>query len=117
MIESRDLRILQHIVQYCDQVNETVELFGNSYDVFRSTNTYRNACCLCILQIGELVRSLTDNFKSEHPSVPWKQIRGMRNIVAHAYGTVEDSVVWEIISVDLPDLREYCQKLLKQNLQ
>ncbi len=63
---NRDLRILQHIIQYCDQINEAILLFGNDYDVFCSNNTYRNACCLCILQIGELVHSLTDEFKAEH---------------------------------------------------
>lgn len=51
-----------------------------------------------LLQIGELTNSLSEEFLTTHPEIPWKQIRGFRNIIAHAYGTVEPSIVWEIIT-------------------
>lgn len=82
--------------------------------IFAVNNTYRNACCLCLLQIGELTFSLTDDFKASHPGVPWKQIRGFRNIVAHAYGTVEPAIVWDIIMNDLPVLKSYCNTCIAE---
>lgn len=36
----------------------------------------------------------------------------MRNIVAHSYGTVDPETTWEIIHDDIPDLKEYCQKII-----
>ncbi len=41
----RDHSILLHIIRCCDQIEETMELFGRDYDTFLSSNTYRNACC------------------------------------------------------------------------
>lgn len=109
----RDKNVLAHIMQYCDQIAEAVDLFGDDYRIFSSSNTYRNACCLCLLQIGELVGALSESFTAGHTDIPWKQIKGFRNIVAHAYGTVEPAVVWDIISNDIPELKSYCVAHLK----
>ena len=109
----RDHSILLHIIRYCDQIEETMELFGRDYDTFLSSNTYRNACCMCLLQIGELTNAFTEEFRTTHTGVPWKQIRGFRNIVAHAYGTVEPEIVWEIITDDILKLKKYCRELVE----
>ncbi len=104
----RDLSILRHIVTYCDQIEEAVEHFGADYDSFAASAIYRNSVALCILQIGELVGNLTDEFKGAHPNIPWRQIKGMRNIVAHKYGTVDAQVTWEIVVSDIPELKQFC---------
>ena len=111
----RNISILEHIVSYCDQIAETVQRFGNDYAVFYKDNIYRNATALCILQIGELVGKLSDGFKTEHSSIPWRQIKAMRNIVAHSYGSVDPETTWEIISDDIPDLRQYCCKIIEES--
>lgn len=111
---NRDKNVLDHIEQYCDQIGETVALFGSDYNVFSSNNTYRNACCMCLLQIGELTNVLSDDFKDTHPDIPWKQIKGFRNIVAHAYGTIEAPIVWDIVTTDIPELKDYCRKCLEE---
>ena len=67
---------------------------------------------MCLLQIGELSNSLSEEFRTTHMAIPWKQIRGFRNIIAHAYGTVEPSIVWEIITTELSELKEYCKKYM-----
>ena len=104
----RNIRILEHIIGYCDQIEETIQRFGNSYDIFSSDAIYRNAAALCVLQIGELAGKLTDEFRLSHPGAPWRQIRGMRNIVAHSYGTVDPEITWEILTEDIPKLKAYC---------
>ena len=110
----RDISILTHIIQYCNQIDEAVSLFGNDYQTFISSNTYRNACCLCLLQIGELVGTLSEDFTATHADIPWKQIKGFRNIVAHAYGTIEPAVVWDILSHDISELKHYCKNSLNE---
>ena len=59
----RDASILEHIVSYCEQIELTVDRFGDSYDTFQTDAIYRNAAALCILQIGELVGKLTEDFR------------------------------------------------------
>lgn len=46
----RDTHILEHIVSYCQQIEETVARFGNDGSIFSSDPIYRNAAALCILQ-------------------------------------------------------------------
>ena len=111
----RNASILGHIISYCDQIQQTVERFGDDYALFESDPIYRNAAALCILQIGELVGKLTDDFREQHPAVPWRQIKAMRNIVAHSYGSVDPETTWEIITSDIPYLKRYCQVILENN--
>lgn len=110
----RDLRILEHIVSYCAQIDETILRFGDSAELFQSDAIYRNAAALCILQIGELVGNLSEDFRAQHQSIPWRQIKAMRNIVAHKYGTIDPDTTWEIIKDDIPALKKYCQSILEQ---
>ena len=108
----RNISVLEHIVSYCQQIEQTVERFGNSAETFQNDPIYRNAAALCILQIGELVGKLTDEFRAQHPAVPWRQIKAMRNIVAHSYGTVDPETTWEIITDDIPALKKYCETII-----
>lgn len=110
----RNISILEHIIVYCDQIDETIRRFGNDYGAFSSDPIYRNASALCVLQIGELAGKLTDAFRAEHPGAPWRQIRGMRNIVAHSYGTVDPEITWEILTEDIPKLKVYCQQIIEE---
>ena len=109
----RNISILRHIVTYCDQIELTIQRFGGG-DVFQSDPIYRNAAALCILQIGELVGNLPDEFRAQYPGVPWRQIKAMRNIVAHRYGTVDPEITWEIIQEDIPTLKAYCQRIIEE---
>ncbi len=114
-LEPRDKQILEHIIEYCDQILATIQRFGDNYDLYQSDFVYRNATALCILQIGELVGNLTDEFKSAHPDIPWRQIKAVRNIIAHHYGSIDAEVTWDIMKDDIPDLKSYCQKQLNDN--
>ena len=63
----------------------------------------------------ELVGKLTDDFREQYPAVSWRQIKAMRNIIAHSCGSVDPETAWEIIASDIPDLKRYCQAILKSN--
>ena len=109
----RDLRILRHVIEYCDQIEETIARFGDSEVIFSEDKIYRNAAALCLLQIGELVGQLTDDFRQAPADVPWRQIRSVRNLVAHRYGTIDPELAWEILQADVPILKEKCVEILQ----
>ena len=111
--EERDLSILRHIVDYCDQISMAVNHFGNDYTVFSGNQIYRNSVSLCILQIGELVGILSDKFKSEYSAMPWRQIKLMRNIVAHRYGMIDNEITWDVVQNDIPALKSYCESIIE----
>jgi len=117
MLKNRDEKILERIIVYCDEIFISREMFGEEKEVFLSNVVYKNSVALCILQIGELTTHLTDDFKSRYKDVPWVQIKAMRNVVAHNYGSIDGDVLWETVMGDIPELKEYCIKILNANKQ
>ena len=115
MKQNRDLSIIKHIQEYCDRIHEAVAFFGDNYEVFERNNIYKDAVALSILQIGELSGVLTDEFKEKYNAMPWRQIKALRNIVAHRYGTIDPVIVWEIIKEDIPELEAYCRQIQEEN--
>lgn len=63
------------------------------------------ACVFNLMQIGELAKmSLSEEFKQELKTIPWKQLYGMRNRIVHGYSGVNMRIVWDTIIEDLPAL-------------
>ena len=91
---------------------EARKRFGDSFKSLQSDTLYRNAVSMCILQIGELSSHLSTDFKMVYNEMPWRDIRGMRNIAAHHYGKFDVKKLWETITSDIPALSEYCEKIL-----
>jgi uncharacterized protein with HEPN domain len=65
-----------------------------------------------LMIIGEAVRSLDPAFKQKYPSVPWRQISGMRNILVHDYFRINQEIVWETIVTHINPLREQIEIIL-----
>ena len=62
--------------------------------------------------IGEAVSRLTDEFKSAHADIPWKQIEKMRHILMHDYYKVNFDFVWLVVKDDLIPLRESLTRII-----
>lgn len=114
MVENRNLNVLEHIHGYCEEILHTIEVFGNDYKVFEVNTIYQNAVAMCVLQIGELTTHFTEDFKQEYNKIPWYQIKALRNIVAHNYGKIDRKMLWDTIQHDIPELDEYCVKILEK---
>jgi len=111
-LNKRDEAILQKIIKYCDDIDKTNELFGSSEEKLRENSIYMNALSMCILQIGELTTHISTEFISKYPEIPWKDIRGMRNVAAHHYGDFSAKYLWQTIEDDIPELRKFCEQRL-----
>ena len=115
---NKDMSIISHILEYCKQIEECHSRFGNSEGCFMSDAIYRNAVSMAEYQIGELSGRLSEDFKEQHRTeIPWKEIRGMRNIFAHNYLEMDKTKIWSVAVYDIPILRSFCERQLDQYKQ
>lgn len=113
-MNSREYNILNHILRYCQEINETANRFGKSFESFSQDRDYKNSIALSVLQIGELSTHLSEDFKAAYPDIPWRDIRGMRNIVAHHYGKLDEGILFEILQNNIPELERMVGAVLTQ---
>ena len=111
---NRDQSVLQHIKSHCDDIEAFIQRFGRDFGIFTSDKAYFNAVSMGILQIGELAGSLSEEYRDKTSgTIPWSNIKGMRNIVAHDYGSVDEELLWETATEDIPVLLEFCNSELE----
>ena len=101
----RDVDYLASILDHCDRVLDAKERFGNTFDEFERDADYRDSVMMNIFQIGEAANRLTDECKDKLSEVPWHQIYGTRNVIAHGYIKVDDAIIWNTILNDIPQLK------------
>lgn len=104
--------ILQKIIKYCDEISSILQNHHSSRDEFEHDKEFQLAVGMCIIQIGELVTKLEDSFVSAYPDIPWREIRGMRNVFAHDYDIVDNNMIWETATEDIPLLRGQLNSIL-----
>lgn len=113
-MKNKDVIVLKKILEYCNQIGEACEMFGNDYDKFVNVSVFQNACCMCILQIGELCKVISDELRMAEKDVPWKEWCGIRDIFAHQYSNLDYQSAWDTIQTDLPELKERVLQILEK---
>ena len=108
---SRDKSRLEHILQAIERIKRYT--LGISFDEFIANDMMYYAVVKNIEILGEASNMLTEEFRSKHSQTPWKQVNGMRNYIVHEYFQVDNNVVWDVITNDLPVLKEQIIKYLK----
>ncbi len=61
--------------------------------------------------IGEATAHLTEETRRALPELPFRKMRGMRNIVAHDYANVDSRIVWEVATVHVAEVCAVLERL------
>ena len=111
-MKSRDEIVLEKILKYVGQIEDAHNEYGRNFEVFQNNSVYRNACCMCVLQIGELCKALSKEFRNNETTIPWREWCGIRDIFAHQYAEMDIEIAWNTLEDDLPHLKENVEKIL-----
>jgi hypothetical protein len=105
MPESADT--LLDILELIERIDRQVA--GLSREQFLEDADVQDATAYRILAIGEAAKGLSEELRQRNPRIPWRQILGLRNILAHEYFIRESEIIWETIETGLPALAAVCR--------
>jgi len=101
---------LQHILAAISRIQEY--LAGVTYDEFTENHLLQDGVVRQLEIIGEATRQISTEFQDMHPDLPWSQMVGIRNRLAHAYFEVNLPIIWDTARVNLPPLKAQVEQLL-----
>lgn len=106
---TRDRDFLADIVELIDTIERHRP---GGLAEFESDEVLSTAVLHWIQTIGEAAGKASTQLRDDHPDVPWRQIIGMRNLVAHGYREVDLRIVWQVLDRDLAPLRLQIETIL-----
>lgn len=86
---------------------------GMTFEQFVADRKTIDAVVRNFIVIGEAASHLSEDFIEQHPDLPWREMRDMRNIMVHEYFGVDNLIVWETLQKNLPPLLPRLRNLLK----
>ena len=107
----RDLGVLKCMLDEIDYL----QCYTKNLDVdaFMSNEDKKRVVSMTLINIGELSRHLSKEFKQANKHIPFKDIIGLRDIAAHGYKSLNFQRIWNTLKVDIPDLKSNIAKLVK----
>lgn len=102
---------LDDIVAATDKILRYLE--GASYESFLADERTYDAVLRNLEIIGEAVKGLPAEFRAKHPSIEWRKIAGMRDILAHGCFSLDNRVLWDAIQHKLPGFLEQVRSFSK----
>jgi uncharacterized protein with HEPN domain len=98
----RDAALLWDMWNACREIREFMS--GVVHEDFVANRMLCLAVERCLEIVGEAASKVSDDFRDAQTDIPWRQIKGMRNILAHEYGQIDYDVVYETAASDIPKL-------------
>lgn len=76
-----------------------------------------DAVAMNLQVIGEAVRYIPDELRAANPQIKWSSIVGLRNIISHAYASLDPEIIWDTVQNKLTELRNCVAKIKEELLQ
>lgn len=101
---------LIHILEAINAIEEYLK--GITENQFYTLEEKQDAVIRRVEVIGEATKRIPEEFKQQHPGVPWKEMSAIRNILIHEYEDVDTAILWDTATQDIPSLKEKIQQLI-----
>jgi uncharacterized protein with HEPN domain len=105
------IEFLSHILDECHYLISESE--QSTYEDLIENPRLSRAICRSLEIIGEASSKLHPDIKIKYHLVPWREMSDLRNRIIHHYFGVDYEIVWNILSMDIPELKEWITIILE----
>lgn len=109
-MQNKEIRSLQKMIEYIEKSIKYID--GYTYEEFIKDNKTVDATVFNISQIGELVKNISEETKSQYTNIEWNMIKGLRNRIIHDYEGINLKSIWYILKNDILELENELKKIL-----
>jgi uncharacterized protein with HEPN domain len=104
----RDNFFITHIVDEISNIEYFVD--SMSFEVFVTDEKTKHAVERSLEIIGEAAKNVSEKTRILYQDIPWRDIAGLRDKIAHHYFDVDYNTLWDVIKYDLIILKESLKK-------
>lgn len=97
------INAIRRIVRYTNGVSRS-QLAANDEKL--------SAILYQITIIGEATKRLSQEFRQEHPAIPWREMAGMRDVIIHEYDRLDFDIVWDVVANKITELLTMLESVL-----
>jgi uncharacterized protein with HEPN domain len=108
-MRGRDWRFrLRDMLDHAERVSSYVH--DITYEAFADDRLRVDAVLYNLEIVGEAARHVLETVRARYPDVPWREVAGMRNRIAHGYTSVNLAIVWATATLSVPQLVEVLRR-------
>ncbi len=113
-MKHRDYTIIKKIIS---EIDVAFSLLGDmSLDEFQSDEKTKRAVCMTVINIGELVKNITDESRDKYKKLPWRVAAGFRDVAAHKYQTLQMGDVYSTVKEDFPVFSDQLKEIITNEI-
>lgn len=107
-----DLIYIRHILDEIIFLKKIAK--DRTFDDLIHDDYFAHAVRSAVEVIGEAAKNVPESIKTQHQDIPWREMGALRNKIIHGYFRIDYSIVWSVITDDLPALEPKIAALLKE---
>lgn len=103
---------LSDILESMNKIEQYIK--GLTYESFESNSMVVDAVIRNLEIVGEASKNIPEEVRLTYSDIPWKRMIGLRNMTIHEYFGIDESIIWEIITKNLPETKPKIMEVLKE---
>lgn len=99
-----------HILESMNYIESFV---SEGKDKFFESRLIQDAVIRNLEIIGEAVKSISKEIRSQHSDIPWREMAGLRDVLIHEYFGVDLRIVWGVVEKEIPRLKPIIKNIME----
>lgn len=97
------------LLGFCEKVISYTD--GLTREKFEASGLNYDATLWNVQLYGEAAKNIPERVRSQMPEIPWRELIGMRNRLAHGYFGINNAILWQVIIIETPKLLDSLQRI------